>query len=218
MPQAPNVKIAQLVLGPIGTNCYLVRDEESGMSFVLDPAVETEQIPQVLEEMGVEDLNYILLTHGHFDHIMGVNALKARYPDAQVCAPEGDRIFFSDARYSVGTFSVAGFEPVSVDRWLCEGDELPFGTANLTVLETPGHTPGSVCYLLGDLLFSGDTLFQGSVGATHFIGGDMGREMESLKKLCALPGDYKVLPGHGPLTTLETERKTNPYLRQIEWS
>lgn len=210
-----SLSAAQLTLGPIGTNCYLLVDSSNGDGVVFDPAVEDSRIAATLQEMGIRRLRYICLTHGHFDHILGVPALKAAFPQTMVVAPQKEEAFFSDPVLNLAAQYSNSFTPISVDRYVKEGDVLPFGSGQIRVLETPGHTAGSVCYLLDSILFSGDTLFRGSMGITSHPTGDAEKELESLQKLAALPGDYNVLPGHGPLTTLQRERETNPYMKDL---
>lgn len=214
--ESPNVKIAQLVIGMLHTNCYLVVGANTGEGMVIDPAVYDDRIPEILEEMEMKSLRYILLTHGHMDHILGVNAVKAKFPEAQIVGPKGDAEFFTNPYLSLAERFGQHQDPIPVDRFVSEGDELPFDNYRIKVVETPGHTDGSSCYLLGDIMFSGDTLFRGSMGITTHPTGDADLERKSLQKLKNLPGDYKVLPGHGALTTLQQERENNIYMRDSE--
>ncbi len=213
MPQT----IGQLVLGELQTNCYLCQDGDSGDGFILDPAVFHESILSAVEQMKISNLRYILLTHGHFDHILGVNDLKSRFPEAEIIAPLKEKEFFSDPFLSLSSRFGADQDPIPVDRWVVEGDRISFGDTELRVLETPGHTAGSICYIMDTVLFSGDTLFRDSMGITTHPTGDEQEELLSLQKLKELPGDYSVLPGHGPATTLQREREHNIYMRTTQW-
>ena len=212
----PNISIAQLILGDFGTNCYLVVDNVSGDGLVIDPAVYDERIGETLAEMGMDSLRYIMLTHGHEDHILGVNGLREQYPGAQVIGTEGDAKFFTDPTLSLAERFGKKQDPIYLDRIVYGGDEVDFAGSKIQVLATPGHTLGSSCFILGNIRFSGDTLFRGSMGVTTHPTGDAEAEYASLQRLKALPGNYNVLPGHGPLTTLQQERETNPYMRERE--
>lgn len=193
-------------VGPIGTNCYILEDETAKKAAVIDPGDEAEKIAQVLQGDGAE-VEYILLTHGHYDHTTGVPDLKRRCPGAQVY------IHQADANGAGSTlFPLAG--QVSGLKYYKEGDTLTLGTLTIEVLETPGHSPGSVTLKVGNVLFTGDTLFCGSCGRTDLRGGSYDQIMDSLKRLGELEGDFHVCPGHDRTSTLEQERKYNPFLRE----
>ena len=191
-------------------------DNVSGDGLVIDPAVYDERIGETLAEMGMDSLRYIMLTHGHEDHILGVNGLREQYPGVQVIGTEGDAKFFTDPTLSLAERFGKKQDPIYLDRIVYDGDEVDFAGSKIQVLATPGHTLGSSCFILGNILFSGDTLFRGSMGVTTHPTGDAEAEYASLQRLKALPGNYNVLPGHGPLTTLQQERETNPYMRERE--
>ena len=193
-------------VGPIGTNCYILEDETAKKAAVIDPGDEAEKIAQVLQGDGAE-VEYILLTHGHYDHTTGVPDLKRSCPGAQVY------IHQADANGAGSTlFPLAG--QVSGLKYYKEGDTLTLGTLTIEVLETPGHSPGSVTLKVGNVLFTGDTLFCGSCGRTDLRGGSYDQIMDSLKRLGELEGDFHVCPGHDRTSTLEQERKYNPFLRE----
>ena len=193
------ISIATLPLGAYQTNCYVVREENSAQCVVIDPGYGPETILAVLKQQGLE-LSAILLTHGHFNHVGAVRELVAA-TDCQV--------YLQTVEATMPQQMTAG--PLYFTK------EYPaqFQVAGLTfrVLSTPGHTPGSVCLLIEDAMFSGDTLFAGSCGRTDLPGGDWATIRRSLAMLRDLPGDYRVFPGHGEATTLEAERRSNPYLR-----
>ena len=198
------MKIRVLQVGPIGTNCYLLEDEDSHTAAVVDPGDEAGRILAQAKEDGVE-IKLILLTHAHYDHTTGVAELHKALPDAPVYLHPDDA-----ARLGTPVFPPLGMEPTPYK----DGDVVRVGDIDVQVLHTPGHTPGGVCLMVGDVLFTGDTLFQGSMGRTDFPGGSYEQLMASLKRLGQLPGDYHVLPGHMGASTLETERKTNYYMRE----
>ena len=195
------IQIHTLTLGLYQTNCYIVHKEGSKSCVVIDPGYDANTILGRAALLGLQ-IEAILLTHGHFDHVGAVAALAAdtdclvylkeeelSLPAAMTAGP----LFYTNLYESTGALSVAGME--------------------FRVLHTPGHTPGSVCLMVEDTIFSGDTLFAGSMGRCDFPGSNIFDMRKSMKKLRDLPGDYRVFPGHAEDTTLEFERKTNPYLR-----
>lgn len=189
-----------LTLGDYQTNTYLVYDKEKNCA-VIDPGYEAETIWKKAEQEGLK-IHAILLTHGHFDHVGAVKALaqKAACP-----------VWIHEQELKLPPYLTAGVLYYT-DLYSDVGSILNVEGLRFRILETPGHTMGSVCLLCGEVLFSGDTLFAGSCGRTD-LGGNTSMILESLKRLAALPGDYTVCPGHGGETTLNYERRYNPYLR-----
>ena len=194
------MEIIPLTLGDYMTNCYILRQEASHACCIIDPGYEAGRILSLLEEKQLTP-EAILLTHGHFDHVGAVRDLAAETDcDVYISAADlslppmitGGPLYYTDTYPESGSLSIAGL--------------------TFCIIPTPGHTPGSVCLMVEDAIFSGDTLFAGSCGRTDLPGGSWGSISASLKKLAALPGDYHVFPGHGGATTLENERKNNPYL------
>ena len=198
-------------LGPLPTNCYVVLDSQSGKSFVVDPAVYDSSLVQSLRKLQIRQLDYILLTHGHYDHMLGVHTLRENYGGKLVIHAD-EEAFLSDTRLSLahGLFSHL-HSGEAADMIVRDGDTLPFGSGEIRVLHTPGHTRGSVCYLLDDLMFSGDTVFRESIGRVDLPTGSIGQMRHSLRRIAALKEDYKLFPGHGEATTLVHERNFNPY-------
>ena len=198
------MKIMQMQVGPIGTNCYIL--EDGGKIAVIDPGDESGRILDELKKSGAQ-VEYILLTHGHYDHTTAVPELHAALPEAKIYIHQADA-------NGAGSrlFPLAG----QVDDLLLydEGDTLSLASLTIEVLHTPGHSPGSVTLKTGDALFTGDTLFAGDCGRTDLRGGSWEEILASLGRLGGLEGNFHVLPGHGPASTLDTERQVNPYLRQ----
>ena len=200
------MQVKVLQVGPIGTNCYLLEDEKAHVAAVIDPGDEAGHILQVIKGDGV-DVKYILLTHGHYDHTTAVPELHQALPQAEIYIHKADA-------NGAGSrlFPLAGQIPDL--KFYDEGDALTLGELTIQVLHTPGHSKGSVTLKVGDVLFCGDTLFAGSCGRTDLAGGSYDEIMASLKKLGELPGDYHVCPGHDVTSTLERERRSNPFLRE----
>ena len=201
------MQIHSLQVGPIGTNCYLLCDEEAGVCAVIDPGGEAGRIRTAVENTGCKPCG-IFLTHGHYDHTGAADELRAYWPEIPVYLNRRDR-YEGDA-YALQLFPRLAGEVRDYD----EGDTLAVGALTVTVLATPGHSEGSVTLRCGDVLFCGDTLFAGSCGRTDFLGGSMHKMMASLRRLGGLEGDLKVYPGHMEPSTLDRERRWNPYLLQ----
>ena len=205
------INVTCVVVTPIETNCFIL-SARSGECAVIDPG-EFPAVDRKLRSMGISELSYILLTHGHFDHIGGAKKLKESYGGKIVISREDEK-FFTDPSLSLGgDFGMIEDFPEKADLTIADGDTIMLGECAIKVMATPGHTIGSVCYIADDLIFSGDTLFASSCGRTDFKTGNSMQMMKSLKALSYLPGDYQVLPGHMEFTTLETERKRNPYIK-----
>ena len=200
------MKVKLLRVGPIGTNCYILEDDQTNLAAVIDPGDEPELIQEALEKEGVE-VRYLLLTHGHYDHTTAVPALHRVYPQADIY------IHQADANGAGSTlFPLAG--EVDDLKLYDEGDVIRLGDHEIQVLHTPGHSPGSVTLKVEDVLFTGDTLFAGSCGRTDLRGCSYEQIMQSLKRLGELKGDFHVCPGHEATSTLERERRSNPFLME----
>lgn len=205
-------KIMKLVVGQLQENCFILFDENKD-AFVVDPGGSSENIIEAIEKNGL-NIKYILLTHGHFDHVGAVAALVKKYK-APVYLSKEDRAFLESPKEVRASSFGMQIEAADVDVFVKEGDEIPFSEGTIKVIETPGHTLGSVCYLFENYLFAGDTLFNGSIGRTDFPESDHSLMIESLKKLKKLDDEIYVLSGHGPESQISYEKMTNPYLRQL---
>ncbi len=206
------MKIQNFVLGMVGTNCYLAVNEEEKQCILIDPAVYSGEITEQIRREGL-NLRAILLTHGHFDHIMGIDGFRKEFPEIPVYAHREEEALLRDASMNASlefgrqyTFSGAAYAE--------DGDVLDLAGMQFRVIHTPGHTIGGCCYYLQEekVLFSGDTLFQESIGRTDFPTGNGGQLMRSIReKLFTLPEETAVYPGHMERTTIGDEKKYNPY-------
>ena len=207
------MKLYYMPLGAYGTNCYIAHNEADNTCLVTDPGDEGEKLKEILESHNFK-VKGILLTHGHSDHIGAVQTLVDAY-HVPVYIHKGDAEHLESAEVNL---SARSGRPITVQvddvRYVKEGDTIPLGDTVFTVIETPGHTPGGVCYYTEGTLLAGDTLFQGSVGRTDFPNGDFELLSKGIKeKLYTLPDDTKVYPGHGPETTIGEEKQHNPFVR-----
>lgn len=205
------IKIYHFVVGMISTNCYLIQDEATGALAVIDPGDDCPELCAQIDELGGK-LDYILLTHGHYDHIIGVAALCERYHPT-VCACEDEMELLQNGLYNRTSVHNIRMNSFNVDRLLHDGDTVALGESTLTFIHTPGHTAGSGCYLVDDLMFSGDTIFCESVGRTDFETSDPRAMMQSVERIKNLDVNYNIFPGHSMFTTLDHERKYNPFMR-----
>ena len=200
------MKVKMMQVGPIGTNCYILEDEGEKRAAVIDPGDEAGRILSVLREMDSQ-VDYILLTHGHYDHTSAVPELHEALPDAKIYIHKAD---------ANGTgsriFPLAG--QVKDLLFYDEGDALPLGALTVEVLHTPGHSKGSVTLKVRDVLFTGDTLFAGDCGRTDLPGGSYEEILASLGRLGRLEGNFHVCPGHEQTSTMDREREINRYLRE----
>ena len=208
------INIEKVNVGDMGVNCYIVTDRETGKTAVVDPGGMSRKFEMVLEDVGYDNIEYILLTHCHFDHIGGVERLRANGAGrAKVVLHEAEKDMITDPHRNLSQpMTGRDIRNVVPDILVKDGDKLPLGSSTITVMHTPGHTPGCVCYIIDDSIFSGDTLFYRSAGRTDFSGGSISDMKKSLLKLAALDGDFDVYPGHDLKTKLSDERAKNPYI------
>lgn len=201
------MKIDSVAVGYLQTNCYLLCDEAARLCALIDPGAESARIRRMIDDSGCA-LQYVLLTHGHFDHTYAINALLRQYPDVPVYIHPADVIDDHTDNLKFTRLSDRN------QRYYGDGDVLPLGNLTVTVLGTPGHSAGSVCLICQDALFAGDTLFPMSCGRTDLSGGDPAQMVRSLARLGRLDGEYRVLPGHEAESLLSLERQHNPYMKQ----
>lgn len=206
------MKVKTLVLGKMSTNCYILTEEKSGVSAVVDPGEFSLELEKAVENLHVE---YILITHGHFDHIMGVKKLKEK-TGAKIVIGIGDSECLNGDMHNLCAQVGCSLDKCNADITVNDSDTFKIGEENVKVLHTPGHSVGSVCYLLEDsrIMMSGDTLFCLTCGRTDMLGGNSEDMLNSLIRLKNLEGDYAVYPGHNRKTTLSEERVRNRYMKR----
>ena len=203
--------IESVVVGSVGTNCYIVHKKDSEHCFVVDPGDSGDKIANYIRDQKMI-LDHILLTHGHFDHIQGVRDLKNAIR-CEICALDVEKELLLDARMNVSAMTGRP-EELEADIWLHDGQQFESSGIAMKVIHTPGHTKGSCCYFLEEqkVLFSGDTLFMESVGRADLPTGNEKDLMQSVReKVLTLPSETKVFSGHGPSTSIEYEQANNPY-------
>ena len=181
---------------------------------LVDPGDYSETLDQQIEQFGSDRLQYILLTHGHFDHIGGAAAFKRKHPNAKIVISTADAGYLQNDRLNLSYHFDVSIEPFTADLQVGEGDELPFGSHSVKVISTPGHTSGGVCYIIDRTMFTGDTLISGTTGRTDFPTGSLREMAHSIRRLAKLEGDYSVYCGHGGASTLQNERENNYFMRE----
>lgn len=201
-----------LVVGPLQVNCYLVGCEKSGDALVIDPGSDVPMILDALQQHGLS-LKKIVNTHGHFDHIGGNRALRDA-TGAELLIHTADRPLLQQAAQHASVYGLQTENSPEPTSTLSDGDQISIGELTFEVIHTPGHSPGGMCLLCGEHLFSGDTLFTGSVGRTDLPGADHQTLINSIKqRLAGLPDEIQVHPGHGPDSRIGDEKRFNPFLR-----
>lgn len=208
------MKTVRIPADGYGANCWIIIDEESGEFALIDPSCTGEVFLEFLQkrELKKENLIYILLTHGHFDHITGADEIRD-ITGAPLAVHEADADFLYDSDKNAFKYFFREdliLRPAEII--LHNNDVLKLGNSEIRVVSTPGHTKGSVCFFTEDNIYTGDTLFDRSIGRTDLVGGNMAELEESLRMLIALPKDYNIYPGHGSVSTISKQIKFNPYL------
>lgn len=208
------MKIMYMVLGPFMTNTYILYNEETMEGLVVDPSFTPDHYIKAIQDKKIRLLS-IFLTHAHVDHMAGMNELRRAFPDAKMYMDKRDRPFLQDAERNLSSMFPVPTLVDDADVWVKDGDEIETCGYTFRVIETAGHTPGGISFYLQKegIVFTGDSLFQGSIGRTDFPGGSMKELTGSIKKnLFSLPDSTVVLSGHGNQTTIGEEKRSNPFL------
>ena len=206
------MKITKYMTGPLQVNTYFAYDEETNKGFIVDPGGYDSRITDEVNSLGV-DIECIILTHGHGDHIGGVEQFKADFPGAKIIAHELEREMLQDAR--INSSMEIFMRPITVeaDKYVRDRESLKVGNMELTFLLTPGHTKGGMCISVDNVIFTGDTIFRFSIGRTDFYGGDFRTLINSIKdRLFYFPDDTVLLPGHMGASTIGDEKRGNPFV------
>lgn len=206
------MKVVRIPAGIYAANCYLVYSENNKEAIVIDPGGDVDDIIAQIESLNL-NIKYILLTHGHGDHIAGIHGLK-QYVNVPVAVHKDDEYLLKSGKDNLSSMMAMGTIELSPDILLNEGDKISFGDLKAEIIHTPGHTPGGISIKIEDSLFTGDTLFAGSIGRTDFPGSSFESIISSIKdKLLIYPEDTIVYPGHGPSSTIKREKASNPFLK-----
>lgn len=209
------MKFETISVGNLSTNCYIVYDEILKKGIIIDPGADGNRIIAKAMELEVQ-IEYVVFTHFHFDHILAYHKVKGAFPSAVTLISEKEEPAMTDETKSLLFYTEDTFEKITDYNTVKEGDLITFGEASLKVIETPGHTQGCICLYGNGILFSGDTLFYGSVGRWDFPGGSLNDELSSIReKLFILPEDTRVYPGHGENTTIKYEKENNLILKNM---
>ncbi len=203
------MNVKSITVGMFATNCYLVSCPETKEGVVIDPGADGKRIFDKLKNSGLR-IKYIINTHGHIDHI-GANGKLKEVLKIPILLCQKDLELYNNPGFGLRLVSRKQPDP---DKYISEGERIEFGNLSMTVINTPGHTPGGVCLIANSALFSGDTLFAGSIGRTDLAGGSHSALIKSIKeKIIVLPPETMVYPGHGPITTIGEEIETNPFIK-----
>lgn len=206
--------VASFPVGPLQCNCSIIACRETGEAAVIDPGGNAQDIIDTAAKHGLT-IKYLLHTHAHFDHVLGSSEIKEK-TGAKICLHKGDTWLYENLHMQGSMFGFKIPAQLPVDQFLLDDEEIQIGKIKTKVIHTPGHTPGSLCFSLSgkeSLLFSGDTLFKQSIGRTDLWGGSFEEILQSIKqRLFTLDDATSVIPGHGPETSIWSEKKTNPFV------
>jgi glyoxylase-like metal-dependent hydrolase (beta-lactamase superfamily II) len=208
------MKIENIVVGPLQVNCFIAYDEDSLEALVVDPGDEAEKIIRLIEARKLK-VSHIVCTHAHFDHIGAVSKLKEATGAPVIIQKEDFELYMrADKQAVLWGFQIEK-QPPEPDMYVVEGDEICVGRFRFKVLHTPGHSPGGICLYGEGVIFTGDTIFAGSVGRTDFFGGSNADLKKSFSRIISLPPETRIFSGHGPLTTVKMEKESNFFVQEL---
>lgn len=210
--------VKALPLGSLQANCYLLKDPASGECALVDPGVYDSTLENFLASEGVSEIKYVMLTHGHFDHICGAYHIREKY-GAKILIHEEDALCLHDGEWSIANY-VDDYELFFCEADICfvDGDKFYLGETEISVMHTPGHSRGSSMFIADGYIFAGDTILFHSMGRTDLYGGSTKTIFKSLRLIGQMQGEYIIAPGHGQNTTLSEEKRFNRYLRANDTS
>lgn len=205
--------LRNIIVGPLQVNCFTVADEITKEAMIIDPGDEPDRILELIRENNFK-VKYIVCTHAHFDHVGAITEIKDE-TEAKIVIHKDESEIYEGARDQAAFWGYE-LEPLpEPDMFVDEGDKLEIGNLKFEVFHSPGHSPGGICLYGEGVVFSGDTLFAGSVGRTDFYGGDINKLKKSFKRLMSLDPDIKVLAGHGPTSSIKQEKASNFFMDEI---
>ncbi|MFW9805057.1 MAG: MBL fold metallo-hydrolase [Candidatus Thorarchaeota archaeon] len=207
------ITIKRLTVGPLEENSYIVYDEPTKEAMVIDPGDEPGRILEIIKEEGL-DVKYLVCTHTHFDHVGALPELKEQ-TRATIIMHRDEKQVYAAAKDMAAVWGFKVNDMPAPDEFIEEGYTLYLGEAKFEIIHTPGHSPGSICLHGEGLLFSGDTVFAGSIGRTDFPGGSIEKMKESFRRVISFPDDTQILSGHGPATTVKREKRENFFIHEL---
>lgn len=203
--------LTRLVVGPLQVNCYILADEKTKEAVVIDPGGDAQDILKIIRDKDLR-VKYIVNTHAHFDHV-GANKAVKEATGAELLVHREDDALLGNTAGQARMFGMTTPSSPKADRYINDGDVIVAGEVSLKVFHTPGHSSGGICLLEHGMVFTGDSLFAGSIGRSDLFGGDLMTLITAIKsKLLSLPDATKVFPGHGPASTIGDEKRDNPFL------
>ena len=206
------MNIETIIVGPIQVNCFIVSCKSTNQAAIIDPGDDADNILNIVQTQSL-DVKYILLTHGHFDHIGAVADVK-KSTGAEIVMHKADNFLLDVASQTAAAFGLPAPDTFTVDLYVDDGDEILIGNLVSSIISTPGHSPGGICYKFDSDIFAGDTLFYGGIGRTDLPGGNYDQLIQSIQtKLFVLSDDMNVYCGHGPATTIGREKMYNPFVQ-----